>query len=44
MKFTTRPPLNPLLYPYLESLIAENSYLKMSGVMQVQRQVDMIFF
>ncbi|MEQ9483579.1 hypothetical protein [Coleofasciculus sp. F4-SAH-05] len=40
VKFTTRPPLNPLLYPYLESLIAENSYLKMSGVMQVQRQVD----
>ncbi|MFP4104169.1 NACHT domain-containing protein, partial [Coleofasciculus sp.] len=40
VKFTTRPPLNSLLYPYLESLIAENSYLKMSGVMQVQRQVD----
>ncbi|MEQ8956687.1 MAG: histidine kinase, partial [Coleofasciculus sp. C2-GNP5-27] len=40
VRFTTRPPLNPLLYPYLESLIAENSYLKMSGVMQVQRQVD----
>ncbi|MDZ8238642.1 MAG: tetratricopeptide repeat protein [Nostoc sp. ChiQUE01a] len=31
---------NPLLYPYLEWLIAENSYLKMSGVMQVNRQVD----
>ncbi|MBD0345535.1 MAG: histidine kinase, partial [Coleofasciculus sp. Co-bin14] len=38
--FTTRPPLNQLLYPYLEWLIAENSYLKMSGVMQVNRQVD----
>ncbi|RCJ24806.1 hypothetical protein A6770_03885 [Nostoc minutum NIES-26] len=31
---------NHLLYPYLEWLIAENSYLKMSGVMQVNRQVD----
>jgi tetratricopeptide (TPR) repeat protein len=38
--FEVRPPLNPLLYPYLEWLIAENSYLKMSGVMQVNRQVD----
>jgi tetratricopeptide (TPR) repeat protein len=38
--FEARPPLNPLLYPYLEWLIAENSYLKMSGVMQVNRQVD----
>ncbi|MEC4818291.1 MAG: NACHT domain-containing protein, partial [Scytonema sp. PMC 1069.18] len=40
LKFTTRPVFNPLLYPYLEWLIAENSYLKISGVMQVQRQVD----
>ncbi len=31
---------HPLLYPYLEWLIAENSYLTMSGVMQVNRQVD----
>ena len=38
--FEARPPLHPLLYPYLEWLIAENSYLKMSGVMQVNRQVD----
>ncbi|BAZ16595.1 signal transduction protein [Calothrix sp. NIES-4071] len=38
--FETRPILNPLLYSYLERLIAENSYLKISGVMQVQRQVD----
>ncbi len=38
--FQARPPLDPLLYPYLESLIAQNSYLKISGVMQVQRQVD----
>jgi tetratricopeptide (TPR) repeat protein len=38
--FQTRPPLDPLLYPYLEWLIAENSYLKMSGIMQVNRQVD----
>ncbi|MBO1072079.1 MAG: tetratricopeptide repeat protein [Dolichospermum sp. DEX189] len=37
VQFETR---NPLLYPYLEWLIAENSYLKMSGVMQVNRQVD----
>ena len=37
IEFETR---NPLLYPYLEWLIAENSYLKMSGVMQVNRQVD----
>jgi tetratricopeptide (TPR) repeat protein len=40
VKFQTRPPVNPLFYPYLEWLIAENSYLKISGVMQVQRQVD----
>ena len=38
--FETRPPMNPLLYPYLEGLITENSYLKISGVMQVNRQVD----
>ena len=38
--FESRPVFNPLFYPYLEWLIAENSYLKMSGVMQVQRQVD----
>ncbi|MEM9219817.1 MAG: tetratricopeptide repeat protein [Cyanobacteria bacterium P01_F01_bin.150] len=38
--FQTRPPLNPLLNPYLEWLIAENSYLKMGGIMQVNRQVD----
>ncbi|NEO31358.1 MAG: tetratricopeptide repeat protein, partial [Symploca sp. SIO3C6] len=38
--FETRPPLPDLLYPYLEWLIAENSYLRMSGVMQVNRQVD----
>ncbi|MEO0375340.1 MAG: tetratricopeptide repeat protein, partial [Cyanobacteria bacterium P01_A01_bin.17] len=31
---------HPLLYPYLEWLIAENSYLTMSGIMQVNRQVD----
>jgi GTPase SAR1 family protein len=31
---------NHLIYPYLDWLIAENSYLKMSGVMQVNRQVD----
>ena len=37
VQFETR---NPLLYPYLEWLIAENSYLKMSGVMQINRQVD----
>ncbi|WP_414621212.1 tetratricopeptide repeat protein [Calothrix sp. CCY 0018] len=37
VEFETR---NPLLYPYLEWLIAENSYLKMSGIMQVNRQVD----
>ncbi|MEO1561454.1 MAG: histidine kinase, partial [Cyanobacteria bacterium J06632_19] len=37
IEFETR---NPLIYPYLEWLIAENSYLKMSGVMQVNRQVD----
>ena len=29
-----------LLYPYLEWLVATNSYLTMSGVMQVNRQVD----
>ncbi|MCG8368306.1 MAG: NACHT domain-containing protein, partial [Pseudanabaenales cyanobacterium] len=39
--FKTHPPIDPLLYPYLEGLIAENSYLKMSGIMQVQRQVDL---
>ncbi|BAZ10596.1 signal transduction protein [Calothrix sp. NIES-4071] len=31
---------NDLMYPYLDWLIAENSYLKISGVMQVNRQVD----
>jgi tetratricopeptide (TPR) repeat protein len=41
LTFQTRPPDNPLLYPYLEWLIAENSYLKMSGIMQVNRQVDL---
>ncbi|MEH1797551.1 tetratricopeptide repeat protein [Nostoc sp.] len=40
VKFEARPPVNPLFYPYLEWLIADNSYLKISGVMQVQRQVD----
>jgi tetratricopeptide (TPR) repeat protein len=40
MTFVTCPPTEQLLYPYLEWLIAENSYLKMSGVMQVNRQVD----
>ncbi|MEH2249910.1 tetratricopeptide repeat protein [Nostoc sp.] len=40
VKFEARPRVNPLFYPYLEWLIAENSYLKISGVMQVQRQVD----
>jgi len=40
VRFTTRPAINPLLYPYLEWLIADNSYLRTSGVMQVQRQVD----
>jgi tetratricopeptide (TPR) repeat protein len=40
--FATRPPSNPLLYPYLEWLIADNSYLKMAGVMQVNRQVDIL--
>ncbi|MDJ0796544.1 MAG: tetratricopeptide repeat protein [Calothrix sp. MO_167.B12] len=40
VRFTTRPAINPLLYPYLEWLIAENAYLRTSGVMQVQRQVD----
>jgi energy-coupling factor transporter ATP-binding protein EcfA2 len=39
-RFEARPTLNRQLYPYLEWLIAENSYLKISGVMQVQRQVD----
>ena len=39
-KFEARPTLNRLFYPYIEWLIAENSYLKISGVMQVQRQVD----
>ncbi|WP_293022943.1 NACHT domain-containing protein [Moorena sp. SIO3I8] len=37
---THPPPLAPLFYPYLEWLIAQNSYVKFSGVMQVQRQVD----
>jgi tetratricopeptide (TPR) repeat protein len=37
VQFETR---NHLIYPYLDWLIAENSYLKMSGVMQVNRQVD----
>ncbi|MBE9138127.1 tetratricopeptide repeat protein [Nodosilinea sp. LEGE 07088] len=36
-RFETR---HPLLYPYLEWLIADNAYLTMSGVMQVNRQVD----
>src|SRR5919202_1624193 len=40
--FATRPPSDPLLYPYLQWLIAENSYLKMAGVMQVNRQVDIL--
>jgi tetratricopeptide (TPR) repeat protein len=40
VQFEARPRFNPFLYPYLEWLIAENSYLKISGVMQVQRQVD----
>ena len=40
VEFQTHPPLAPLFYPYLEWLIAQNSYLKFSGVMQVQRQVD----
>ncbi|MBR8840761.1 MAG: tetratricopeptide repeat protein, partial [Stigonema ocellatum SAG 48.90 = DSM 106950] len=40
VKFEARPTLNRLFYPYIEWLIAENSYLKISGVMQVQRQVD----
>ncbi|MEM9486464.1 MAG: hypothetical protein AAGA83_22545 [Cyanobacteria bacterium P01_F01_bin.116] len=31
---------HPYLYPYLEWLIAEHSYLTMSGIMQVNRQVD----
>ena len=38
--FKTRPQLAPLLYPYLEWLISENSRLRVSGVMQVNRQVD----
>ncbi|NJR25847.1 MAG: tetratricopeptide repeat protein, partial [Richelia sp. CSU_2_1] len=38
--FTTRPLLDPLLYPYLQWLISENSRLRVSGVMQVNRQVD----
>ena len=41
-QFTTRPPLEPLLYPYLEWTIAENSHLRVSGVMQVNRQVDIL--
>ncbi|WP_293079715.1 NACHT domain-containing protein [Moorena sp. SIO3H5] len=40
VEFQTHPPLAPLFYPYLEWLIAQNSYVKFSGVMQVQRQVD----
>ncbi|OLT62123.1 hypothetical protein BJP37_26985 [Moorena bouillonii PNG] len=40
VEFQTHPPLARLFYPYLEWLIAQNSYLKFSGVMQVQRQVD----
>jgi tetratricopeptide (TPR) repeat protein/energy-coupling factor transporter ATP-binding protein EcfA2 len=40
VQFEARPVFNPLFYPYLEWLIGENSYLKISGVMQVQRQVD----
>ena len=39
--FKTHPPIDPLFYPYLERLISENSHLKMSGIMQVQRQVDL---
>jgi tetratricopeptide (TPR) repeat protein len=42
VNFETHPSLNPLLYPYLEWLIAENSHLKISGVMQVNRQVDIL--
>jgi hypothetical protein len=42
VQFEARPVFNPLFYPYLEWLIAENSYLKISGVMQVQRQVDIL--
>ncbi|NEP13899.1 MAG: tetratricopeptide repeat protein [Symploca sp. SIO2C1] len=38
--FEARPLLDPLFYPYLEWLIAQKSYLKISGVIQVQRQVD----
>ncbi|NER46896.1 MAG: tetratricopeptide repeat protein [Symploca sp. SIO1A3] len=38
--FETRPLLDPVFYPYLEWLIGDKSYLKISGVMQVQRQVD----
>jgi tetratricopeptide (TPR) repeat protein len=41
-KFATRPPVDPLLYPYLEWLIAENSRLKVAGVFQVNRQVDIL--
>ncbi|NEP53629.1 MAG: NACHT domain-containing protein, partial [Moorea sp. SIO3C2] len=40
VEFQTHPPLAQLFYPYLEWLIAQNSYVKFSGVMQVQRQVD----
>jgi len=39
-RFTTRPTQHPLLYPYLESVVAENSRLRVGGVMQVNRQVD----
>ncbi|MBD2771626.1 tetratricopeptide repeat protein [Iningainema tapete] len=40
VRFEARPPMHRLFYPYLQWLIAENSYMKISGVMQVQRQVD----
>jgi len=40
VEFQTHTPLARLFYPYLEWLIAQNSYVKFSGVMQVQRQVD----
>ncbi len=40
VRFETRPTFDPIFYPYLEWLIAENSRLKIGGVRQVQRQVD----
>ncbi|NER90864.1 tetratricopeptide repeat protein [Moorena sp. SIO3A2] len=40
VEFQTHPPPAQLFYPYLDWLIAQNSYVKFSGVMQVQRQVD----